>query len=92
MQFDWDEAKNETNIRQHGIDFADAPVLFNGPMLTDVDDRIEYGEERWISIGMLFNMTVVVVWTERTHDTVRIISARKANKHERRRYEAYLTN
>jgi len=92
MQFEWDEEKNETNIRLHGIDFADVPAVFNGPVLTDLDDRIEYGEDRWISIGMLAILTVVIVWTERDSDTIRLISARKANRYERQRYEAYLTN
>ena len=55
-------------------------------MLTDLDERMEYGEDRWVSIGMLSQLTVVVVWTERDNDTIRIISARKANKHERRRF------
>jgi uncharacterized DUF497 family protein len=92
MLFDWDETKNEINIRRHAIAFADVPIVFNGPLLTDLDDRVAYGEERWVSIGMLSQLVVVVVWTERDGDTIRIISARKANKHERQRYEAYLTN
>jgi uncharacterized DUF497 family protein len=92
MLFEWDDAKNERNIRQHGIDFMDVLALFDGPMLTDVDDRMEYGEDRWVSIGMLSNSTAVVVWTERNGDTIRLISARKANKLERQRYETYLTN
>ena len=61
-------------------------------MLTDLVERVEYGEDRWVSIGRLSNLTVIVVWTERGPDTVRIISARKANKYERQRYEAYLTH
>jgi uncharacterized DUF497 family protein len=92
MQFEWDDAKNEINIQLHKIDFADVPMVFNGPLLTDLDEKIEYGEERWISIGLFATLTVVVVWTERGNDTIRIISARKANKHERQRYEAYITN
>jgi len=92
MQFEWDADKNETNIRRHGIDFADIPAVFNAPMLTDLDDRIEYGEDRWMSIGILANLTVVIIWTERATDTIRLISARKANRYERQRYEAYLTN
>jgi uncharacterized protein len=92
MQFEWDEDKNETNIRRHGIDFADIPTVFNAPMLTDLDDRIEYGEDRWMSIGILANLTVVIIWTERDTDTIRLISARKANRYERQRYESYLTN
>ncbi len=61
-------------------------------MLTKLDDRFEYGEERWVSIGMLGPGCAVVVWTERNEDVVRIISARRANNNERRRYETYLKN
>jgi uncharacterized DUF497 family protein len=61
-------------------------------MLTDVDDRMDYGEERWISIGILVRGIAVIVWTERAGDVIRIITARKANKDERRRYEAYFTD
>ena len=83
MHFEWDDAKNERNIQQHGIDFLDVPALFDGPMLTELDDRMEYGEDRWVSIGMLSTLAAVVVWTERDGDTIRLISARKANKYER---------
>lgn len=87
MQFEWDEEKNATNIQKHGIDFADVPVMFQSPMLVDIDDRIEYGEERWIGIGPLYMIIAVVVFTERGGDTIRIITARKATKYERQRYE-----
>jgi len=92
MQFEWDEAKNERNIAIHQIDFADVGTLFAYPFLNDIDDRIDYGETRWISIGMLGPGVAVVVWTERDGDIIRIISARKANKDERRRYETFLAN
>ena len=51
MLFEWDDAKNERNIRQHGIDFMDVLALFDGPMLTDLDDRMDYGENRWVSVS-----------------------------------------
>ncbi len=51
MRFEWDEAKNRVNIQKHGIDFADVEDMFNHPMLTLVDDREDYGEERWIGLG-----------------------------------------
>ena len=92
MQFEWDERKNEQNIRRHGIDFADVRSLFLGPRLTDFDDREDYGEDRWISIGMIAKGVAVVVWIERQDNVIRIISARKANKSERARYEDYLKN
>lgn len=90
MQFEWDEEKNGENVRKHGLDFSDAVEVFDGPMLTDVDARADYGETRFISLGFLKNFVVVVVYTEQDEDTVRIISARKALKHERERFEAAL--
>jgi uncharacterized DUF497 family protein len=92
MQFEWDDAKNERNISLHGIDFADVWQMFNYPMLTDLDDRFDYGEDRWVSIGILDPGIAVIIWTERDADTIRIISARKANRYERQRYERYITN
>jgi uncharacterized DUF497 family protein len=87
VQFEWDEDKNEINIRKHGIDFADIHVMFASPMLVDLDERAGYGEERWIGIGPFYMIIAVVVYTERGDDTIRIISARKATKYERQRYE-----
>ncbi len=87
LKFEWDENKNAVNIRKHKIDFEDIPELFQQPMLIDYDDRQNYGEERWIGIGLLHNMAVAVVFTERGENTIRIISARKATKEERRRYD-----
>ena len=91
MQFEWDEAKNLENIRKHKIDFTDVPEIFEGSMLIELDDRINYGEDRWIGIGFLRNGVAVVAWTERRNDIIRIISARRANRYERKRFEQYLT-
>jgi len=90
VRFEWDERKNKTNIRKHALDFADAWEVFTGPMLVALDDREDYGEDRWIGIGMLRAYVVVVVFTERGEDTIRIISLRKALTHERTRYEQVL--
>lgn len=87
VQFEWDEDKNAINVRKHGIDFADVHVMFHAPLLVDIDERMEYGEERWIGIGPLYTIIAVIVFTERGNDTIRIISARKATKYERQRYE-----
>ena len=92
MRFAWDEAKNETNIRDHKIDLADVPPVFDCPMLAELDEREDYGEDRWIGIGLLGNIPVVVVFTERQGDTIRIISARKANRHERRKFREAIAN
>jgi hypothetical protein len=91
MQFEWDEAKNLENIRKHRIDFADVPDMFDGSMLVELDERTDYGEDRWIGIGFLRNGVAVVVWTERQGDVIRIISARRANRYERQRFEEYLS-
>jgi len=91
MQFEWDEAKNLENIRKHKIDFADVPTMFDGSMLIELDNRFDYGEDRWIGIGFLRNGVAVVIWTERQGDVIRIISARRANKYERQRFEEYLS-
>ena len=90
MQFEWDEEKNQANIHKHGLDFADAWEIFTAPMLTALDDRDDYGEDRWIGIGLLRARVVVVVYTERDEDTIRIISLRKALTHERASYEQTL--
>ena len=92
MRFEWDEDKNRANIQKHKIDLADVPAVFNGPMLVELDEREDYGEERWIGMGFLRDIVVVVVFAQRRQDTIRIISARKVSKHERKRYEQALTN
>lgn len=88
MHFEWDENKNTLNIRKHKIDFSDVPAIFDGTVFIDYDAREEYGEDRWIGIGLLRGIVVVVVFTERGQDTIRLISARKANRNECERYYA----
>ncbi|MEP7356411.1 MAG: BrnT family toxin [Anaerolineales bacterium] len=90
MYFDWDAQKNEINLRKHGLDFSDAWEVFTEPMLVALDDREDYGEDRYIGIGMLRSRAVVVLYTERDDDTIRIISLRKALTHERKQYEKLL--
>ena len=90
MSFEWDEEKNRANIQKHGLDFADAWEIFERPMLTALDTREDYGEDRWIGVGFLRERVVVVVFAERSDDTLRIISLRKALKHERTRFEETL--
>ena len=87
MQFEWNEAKNLDNIRKHEIDFVDVPKMFDSPMLIELDNRFDYGEDRWFGIGFLGSGIAVVVWTERQNDVIRIISARKATRQERIAYE-----
>ncbi len=87
MPFEWDEKKNERNIRERGIDFTDAPEMFDGPMLVVPDDRADYGEPRRIGMGSIRGRLMVVVYTERQPNIVRIISLRKANKREQERFK-----
>ena len=87
MTFEWDEAKNQANIRNHRIDFADVPPLFDGPMVVKLDTRRDYGEERFIGVGLLRNAVILVVFVEKRQTTIRRISARKATKHERQRFQ-----
>ena len=92
MRFEWDEAKNQANIRKHGIDFNDVPDIFQHPMLALRDDQEDHGEERWISIGCIKSLVGVVVYTERLSDVIRIISARKATKQEAKHYVESIEN
>lgn len=90
MKLEWDEAKNERNIEKHGLDFSDAKDIFRAPMLTAPDTRFDYDEDRFVGIGFLKSIVVVVIFTEPQAGTIRIISLRKAVKRERVRYERAL--
>ncbi|NJR39008.1 MAG: BrnT family toxin [Leptolyngbyaceae cyanobacterium CSU_1_4] len=92
MQFEWDEAKNLENIRKHEIDFADVSEMFDRSMFIEIDDRFDYGEDRWFGIGFLGNGVAIVVWIERQGDVIRIISARRANRYERQKFQQYLSD
>ena len=93
MQFEWDENKNSENIRKHGFDFADAWQVFENPLFVKLDDRADYGEDRWTGVGMMSNgVVIVLVFTEKGRETIRIISMRKATKNERTRYEKAIKN
>jgi uncharacterized DUF497 family protein len=87
MKFEWNRQKNKANVEKHGLDFADAYRVFESPMLVKLDDREEYGEDRWIGIGLMDTRVVVIVFTEPQADTIRVISFRKATTDERRHYE-----
>jgi uncharacterized DUF497 family protein len=87
MTFEWDEAKNRSNIRKHGFDFADAEEMFRGMLIVDPDTREDYGERRWTGVGSIRGRTVHVVFTEPVPETIRIISLRKASRRESEQYE-----
>ena len=81
MRFAWSEAKRRANLTTHGLDFLDAPRVFEGPTFTFEDDRFGYGEQRFVTLGFLNSVPVSIVHTE-TRDRIRIISFRKATKKE----------
>jgi len=85
VRFEWDEAKRRVTIRKHGIDFADVPFIFEADLLTLIDDRFEYEETRYITLGLLRGRTILVVHTE-ADDVIRVVSARKATRYEERSY------
>ena len=91
MRFEWDPAKAATNLRKHGVSFELARRVWDDPLHVIVPDRISDGEHRWHSIGVVGELTILVVVhtypDANEDDLVRIIGARKATSHERRRYE-----
>ena len=85
MQFSWSESKRKANIRTHGLDFIDAAPVFEGVTYTFEDDRISYAEQRFVTLGLLTGVPVLIVHTEDKHE-IRIISFRKATRAEARIY------
>jgi hypothetical protein len=85
VQFEWDEAKRRANIKKHGFDFMEAVKVFDGLVVTVEDTWRDYGEPRFISLGLLEGRVVYIAHTERD-DRIRIISMRKANSYETKSY------
>jgi uncharacterized protein len=85
MEFEWDEEKNKANIAKHGLSFQIAADVFAGPCYDILDNRFDYGEERMLTFGMYVGLVVVVAHTERA-ERIRIISLRRANRHEQALY------
>jgi uncharacterized protein len=83
MKYIWDEPKRRANLHKHGLDFADARKVFTGPTFTILDSRFDYGEERFVTIGLLDADAVVIVHTE-TATEIRIISMRKGIANEQK--------
>ena len=81
MRFIWDEPKRQANLHKHGVDFTDAERVFAGPTFTFEDDREDYGEQRWVTLGLLGVQVVVIVHTE-TEEDIRVISMREADNNE----------
>lgn len=90
--FEWDEAKAQSNLHKHGIRFEEAVLVFDDVFALSAQDRIENGEERWQTLGMVGACLVILVahtvrMQEQGLECIRIISARRADRTERRRYE-----
>ena len=86
MRFEWDEAKRQSNLKRHGFDFVGVERIFASDGLTFLDDRFDYGEIRFFTLGML-NGRVVAVSHIETDEVTRIISVRKASKNEEEIYD-----
>jgi len=86
MRYSGDREKNRRNLARHGIAFEDAQRIFEGPTVEKVDDRLDYGETRVYAIGLVNGLEITVVYTDENDDERRIISAWRAEPHERRFY------
>ena len=87
--FEWDDEKSVQNLEKHGISFDEACLIFEGRTLSWVDSRIDYGETRTISLGLIREaVAVAVIHTDREGKT-RLISARLANRRERKLYDEH---
>ncbi len=91
LRFEWDQAKADSNFRKHRVSFETATLVFDDPFVMTEQDRIENGEYRWQSTGQIAGALLLVVAHVYRDDgdaeVIRIISARRAEKRERRRYE-----
>lgn len=89
MEFEWDAIKTVRNLKKHNVAFEDAVHVFYDPRRVEIyDGRENYGEDRWATIGMTMAWPVVlyVIYTVRNGSIIRLISARKANVVEQKRY------
>lgn len=87
LSFEWDPDKNARNVAKHGVAFETAVRIFDGPVFTAIDARNDYGEVRYVSIGMVEMAAVLVVVHTDRNGRIRIVSARPASRRERARYE-----
>ncbi|MEB0138890.1 MULTISPECIES: BrnT family toxin [unclassified Undibacterium] len=87
MKLEWNADKAARNLNKHGISFEDAELVFYDTRRIEVyDGREDYGEDRWVTIGLAYSAVLYVVYTVRHAETIRLISARKANADERKKY------
>ena len=92
MKVEWDQAKNLANQRKHGVSFEEASELFRSGVdyLEVFDDAHSDVEDRFIAVGPIRRGLVLIVWTERAEEIIRIIGARWATKSEQGLYDSYL--
>lgn len=91
MEFTWSKPKQTANLEAHGLDFIDAPRVFEGLTFTFEDDRFSYGEQRFITLGLLAGIPVSIAHTETDYE-IRIISFRKATNRETNIYFTKIQN
>jgi uncharacterized DUF497 family protein len=90
MHYEWDESKHAANLAKHGVDFHKAEQFEWTTAVEAKDNRFDYGEERWIALGMIGNRLHVLIYTIRG-DSIRLISLRRANPREKEHYEQATT-
>jgi hypothetical protein len=86
LEFEWDDSKARSNLEKHGVSFLTAAAIFLNERLERVDDREDYGEVRWISLGRVDIEVYRVIYTWRAENLVRIITAQRASKDEEEIY------
>ncbi len=86
IEFEWDPQKEKINLRKHGVSFLTAAEIFDHPMIEQLDDRVDYGELRFVGLGQADGKIYRVVYTWRDERRVRIISAKEARRYEREEY------
>lgn len=89
MRYEWDEDKNRRNIAKHKVSFETARLVFDDPGALSIQDRVVEGDERWQTLGMVSGIVLIVAHTYHEEDDdeiIRLISARKATRRERRVY------
>ncbi|MDJ0902585.1 MAG: BrnT family toxin [Xenococcus sp. MO_188.B8] len=84
--YEWDDDKNRKNVEKHGIDFETAKRIFDSPIVSRRDERKDYNEIRYVSIGIIDQVAMIVVIHTNRQDRIRLISARPASRRERRIY------
>jgi uncharacterized protein len=93
MQITWDPGKAASNRQKHGIDFADAAAVFDDDYFVSQEDLTAWGEQRFMGTGMdAYGRILTVVYTVLGEDNIRLISARRATRHERSYYVQYRRN